>query len=80
MDAFRERLRPDTRLAVVMLVNHETGAVQPVGELATTGVAFHTDAAQAVGKIHFRRRRQAVGKTCRRSHFGTSSLRDVAST
>src|SRR4051812_4366477 len=50
VDAFRERLRPDTRLAVVMLVNHETGAVQPAAELAA-GVAFHTDAAQAAGKI-----------------------------
>src|SRR4051812_35664616 len=53
VDAFRGRVRPDTRLAVVMLVNHETGAVQPVGELAVVapGVAFHTDAAQAVGKV-----------------------------
>src|SRR2546421_259798 len=52
VDAFRERLRPDTRLAVVMLVNHETGAAQPVAELAAgaPGVAFHTDAAQAGGR------------------------------
>jgi cysteine desulfurase len=50
VDAFRERRRPDTRLAVVILVNHETGAIQPVAELAA-GVAFHTDAAQAVGKV-----------------------------
>src|SRR4051812_21651749 len=54
VDAFRQRVRPDTRLAVVMLVNHETGAVQPVAELAAAagpGVAFHTDAAQAAGKL-----------------------------
>ena len=43
----------------VLLANHETGAIQPVRELAAslpTGVVFHTDAAQAVGKIpvHFR--------------------------
>jgi cysteine desulfurase len=51
VDAFREWVRPDTRLAVVMLVNHETGAIQPVAELAAGDVAFHTDAAQAVGKV-----------------------------
>jgi cysteine desulfurase len=54
VDAFRERLRPDTRLVVVMLVNHETGAVQPVAELSAVRgprSAFHTDAAQAVGKV-----------------------------
>ncbi|MBO0697606.1 MAG: cysteine desulfurase [Zavarzinella sp.] len=51
VDAFRERLRPETRLAVVMLVNHETGAVQPVSVLSTQYSVLHTDAAQAAGKI-----------------------------
>lgn len=42
----------------VMLANHETGAIQPVRAIAASlpaGVLFHTDAAQAVGKIpvHF---------------------------
>ena len=43
----------DTHLLTLMLVNHETGAVQPVAELARRfpQVAFHVDAAQAVGKI-----------------------------
>jgi cysteine desulfurase len=54
VDAFRERLRPDTRLVTVMLVNHETGAVQPVAQhsaLSTQYSVLHSDAAQAVGKI-----------------------------
>ena len=53
VDAFRGRVRVDTRLAVVMLVNHETGAVQPVKESAVLcpQSAVHTDAAQAAGKI-----------------------------
>ena len=38
-----------------MLANNETGAIQPVGELAAMareqGALFHTDAVQAVGKI-----------------------------
>jgi cysteine desulfurase len=53
-DALGERLRPDTRLVALMLANHETGAVQPVRELAasTPGtVLFHCDAVQAAGKV-----------------------------
>ena len=51
-------MNPAARLLAVMLVNHETGAVQPVRTLAErrTGRApFHCDATQAVGKIlvHF---------------------------
>ncbi len=51
-------IRENTRLVSVMLVNHETGAIQPVREIAAslpTGIPLHTDAAQAVGKIqiHF---------------------------
>jgi cysteine desulfurase len=53
-DAVAPRVRADTRLVSVMLVNHETGAIQPVGEIAaalSAGVPVHTDAAQAVGKL-----------------------------
>jgi cysteine desulfurase len=44
---------PETaRLVCVMLVNHETGAIQPVEALVQqTGVPFHCDATQAVGKL-----------------------------
>jgi cysteine desulfurase len=52
---FRELLAPDTRLVSIMLANNETGVLQPVDSLARhcleKGVAFHTDAVQAVGKI-----------------------------
>jgi cysteine desulfurase len=53
-------LRPETRLVSVMLGNHETGALQPVAELARVcneaGVPMHTDAVQVAGKLpmHFR--------------------------
>jgi cysteine desulfurase len=51
-------LRPETGLVSVMLANHETGAVQPVAELAASldrHTAFHCDAVQAVGRmpVHF---------------------------
>src|SRR5579883_777697 len=54
VDALPDLLRPDTRLVSVMLANHETGAVQPVADLAgrlEDRAAFHCDAVQAVGKI-----------------------------
>ncbi|HEY9147655.1 MAG TPA: cysteine desulfurase family protein [Gammaproteobacteria bacterium] len=54
-EALREALRPDTVLVSVMLANNEVGTLQSVAELAAiareAGVLFHTDAAQAVGKI-----------------------------
>jgi cysteine desulfurase len=50
-------LRTETRLAAVMLANHETGAVQPIRQLveAVGGrCPFHCDAVQAVGRIPVR--------------------------
>jgi cysteine desulfurase len=48
------------RLATLMLVNHETGAIQPIRELSSvlspqSSALSHCDAAQAVGKmpVHF---------------------------
>ncbi|MEU1708069.1 cysteine desulfurase family protein [Streptomyces sp. NPDC005706] len=48
-------LTADTVLVSVMAANNETGALQPVAELAglthRSGALFHCDAAQAAGKI-----------------------------
>lgn len=53
--AFAELADERLLLASVMMVNNETGAVQPVAEAAAIahrqGGLFHTDAAQAVGKL-----------------------------
>lgn len=50
-----EALRPNTILVSLMLANNEVGTLQPVAEVARIcrerGVAVHTDAAQAVGKV-----------------------------
>ncbi len=55
MSACAQLLTRETRLVSVMLANNETGALQPVSELAVLcaerQVPFHTDAVQAVGKI-----------------------------
>lgn len=48
-------IQPNTCLVTLMLANNESGAIMPVFEVASfcrsKGVLFHTDAAQAVGKI-----------------------------
>lgn len=53
--AMESHLRPDTKLVALMLANNETGALQPVADVASLcvgrGILVHTDAAQAVGKI-----------------------------
>ena len=53
-ETVRTGLTPETRLVCLMLANHETGAIQPVAEVAAmlpAGIALHCDAAQAAGKI-----------------------------
>lgn len=48
-------IRPDTILVSVMLVNNEIGVIQDIAAIAAIcheqGVLFHTDAAQATGKV-----------------------------
>lgn len=54
---FENALRPDTVFASVMLVNNETGAVNPIGEMVAairrrkTGTILHTDAVQGLCKV-----------------------------
>jgi cysteine desulfurase len=51
----RKAIRPETTLVSLMLANNETGTLQPIREISAitreAGLPFHTDAAQAVGKI-----------------------------
>ena len=48
-------ITPDTFLVSIMAANNEIGVLQPIEEIAaicrSQGVVFHTDAAQAAGKI-----------------------------
>jgi len=53
--ALQAALRPDTILVSIMLVNNEIGVIQDIAALAALcrerGILFHTDAAQATGKL-----------------------------
>lgn len=56
LDELEKAIRPDTSLVSIMAVNNETGVIQPLREIGEIvrkhrGVYFHTDAAQALGKI-----------------------------
>jgi cysteine desulfurase len=55
VEQLEELLTSETRLASVMLANHETGVVQPIARAAAIcrakGVPLHVDAVQAVGKM-----------------------------
>jgi len=58
-EAFSGALRDDTVFASIMLVNNETGAINPVGEYSGEikrrglGTILHTDAIQGLNKIPF---------------------------
>jgi cysteine desulfurase len=54
-EAVRAAIRPDTILASIMFANNEIGVLQDIATIGAVcreqGVTFHTDAAQAIGKI-----------------------------
>ncbi|XP_013104283.2 cysteine desulfurase, mitochondrial [Stomoxys calcitrans] len=55
MKQLEEAMTPDTSLVSIMTVNNEIGVKQPISDIGalcrSKKVFFHTDAAQAVGKI-----------------------------
>ncbi|EFN65274.1 Cysteine desulfurase, mitochondrial [Camponotus floridanus] len=55
LNELEDAIKPSTSLVSVMMVNNEIGVKQPIEEIGTIcrkkKVFFHTDAAQAVGKV-----------------------------
>ncbi|MFZ6756590.1 IscS subfamily cysteine desulfurase [Undibacterium sp. Ji50W] len=56
VEQLKAAIRPDTILVSVMWVNNEIGVIQPIAEIGELcrekGIVFHSDAAQATGKVH----------------------------
>jgi len=54
-DDVSEYIKDNTMLVSIMMANNEVGTIQPVGEIGNIcgekNILFHTDAAQAIGKI-----------------------------
>ncbi|HCK10201.1 MAG TPA: IscS subfamily cysteine desulfurase [Candidatus Latescibacteria bacterium] len=55
VDDLRDAIRTDTILVTMMIANNEVGTIQPVTDIGSIcrehDILFHTDAAQAIGKI-----------------------------
>ena len=55
LDALKAAMRPDTILVSVMFVNNEIGVIQDIAAIGALcrekGVIFHSDAAQATGRV-----------------------------
>ncbi|MEM8503878.1 MAG: IscS subfamily cysteine desulfurase [Cyanobacteria bacterium P01_D01_bin.1] len=55
LETLKNAFRPDTILVSVMAANNEIGVLQPIGKIGKLcrerNILFHTDAAQALGKI-----------------------------
>ena len=57
-EAVQEALTDETILVSIMYANNETGVIQPIADIASLvrarGIAMHTDAVQAFGKLPLR--------------------------
>jgi cysteine desulfurase len=55
IDALKRSIKKDTILVTIMAANNEIGTIQPIKEIAEivreSGIYFHTDGVQVVGKI-----------------------------
>lgn len=69
LEELEKAIQPDTSLVSIMTVNNEIGVLQPIADIAkichAKKVFFHTDAAQAIGKIPFDVRELDVSITIR---------------
>lgn len=72
IDFFKSQLRTDTILVSVMIVNNETGVIQPIQEISAltheVEAIFMTDATQAVGKMEINVDEQGIDLLCFSGH------------
>ena len=77
-EKFCSRIDADTRMAAVIMINNETGAIQPVTEIGSLlsaklganrrRIHFHIDAVQAAGKIPLQLNRLPIDSASISSH------------
>lgn len=71
-DRVAAAIAPDTRLVSIMWANNETGVIQDIAACAALagerGIAFHSDAVQAAGKIAVDFRLPGLGLTSLSAH------------
>ena len=52
---FKNSIKKETLMVSIMFANNETGVIQPINQIGKIckekGIIFHTDAAQAIGKV-----------------------------
>jgi cysteine desulfurase len=55
LEELKAAIKPTTALITILTASNETGAIQPIKEISKiaqgAGIPFHTDGAQAIGKI-----------------------------
>ena len=72
IEQFKKSIKKETLMASIMMANNETGVIQPIEKLAKIckqkGILFHTDAAQAVGKIEINVKKMNIALMSISSH------------
>jgi cysteine desulfurase len=80
LEALRQAMNDATILVTIMAANNETGVLQPIAEIGKLcherGVIFHSDAAQAIGKIPIDVTRQNIDLLSMSAHkaFGPKGV------
>ncbi|WP_016988889.1 cysteine desulfurase family protein [Flavobacterium sp. ACAM 123] len=72
LEELKKALRPNTLLICVMLVNNETGVIQPIDDIVAVAkennITFFCDATQAIGKISVDVNKNNIDMLCFSGH------------
>lgn len=72
LDQLWKTVKENTLLVVIMLVNNETGVIQPIEEIGEftrkNNIAFFCDATQAVGKVEIDVEKDSIDMLCFSGH------------
>jgi len=70
--SLEKAIRPDTVLVSIMMANNEVGTIQPIAQIGKLceehGIAFHTDAVQAVGVLPIDVKKMGIGMLSMSAH------------